>query len=90
MGIEEILNNVKSICKKYKAKKVILFGSFAKGTAVIYSDIDVAVSGVELIDELREELDGIMTLRSFDLVDLDHCSNDLLLEEIEQYGREIL
>ena len=49
MGIEEILKDVKIICKKYKAKKVILFGSYAKGTAVLYSDIDIAVSGVELI-----------------------------------------
>lgn len=90
MGIEEILEEVKKICIKYQADRLLLFGSFAKGTSTRYSDIDIAVSGVEKIEELREELEGILTLHSFDLVDLDNCKSELLLEEIEQYARRIL
>ena len=31
----------------------------------------------------------IPTLYKIDLVDLDTCKNQLLMEDIEQYGREI-
>lgn len=51
-------------------QEVILYGSRAKGTAMERSDIDIAVSGV-------------------DLVNMDICRNQLLLEDIRQYGREI-
>ena len=55
------------------------------------SDIDIAVSGVashEILD-LQENLEEIPTLYTIDLVDLDTCQNQLLLEDIKQYGREI-
>lgn len=68
-----------------------MFGSRAKGTATERSDIDIAVSGVVSHDiyELQEELENIPTLYKIDLVDLDTCKNQLLLEDIKEYGREI-
>jgi len=68
----------------------LLFGSWAKGTANEYSDIDIAVRGTKDIEKLREDIEGILTLRSFDIVDMESCKNELLLKEIEQYGRKIL
>ena len=41
------------------------------------------------IYELQEELEDIPTLYKIDLVDLDTCKNQLLLEDIKEYGREI-
>ena len=38
---------------------------------------------------LQENLEEIPTLYTIDLVDLDTCQNQLLLEDIKQYGREI-
>ena len=78
-------------CRVYDAEKVILFGSRAKGTATERSDIDIAVSGVKSCDvlDLEEKLQDIPTLYTIDLVDLDTCRNQLLLEDIRQYGREI-
>ena len=90
MSIDEILEQVIHICKYHKTKEVILFGSWAKGTANERSDIDIAVRGIKDIEKLREDIEEIPTLRSFDIVDVEHCKNELLLKEIEQYGRKIL
>ena len=53
------------------------------------SDIDIAVSGVGEFDALLEEVEEIPTLYTVDLLDLDTCRNELLLEDIKRYGREI-
>ena len=88
---EKIIEEVARICHSFCAKEVILYGSRAKGTAQERSDIDIAVSGVASSDifELEEALEDIPTLYTIDLVDLDTCKNQLLLEDIKQYGREI-
>lgn len=90
MSIDEILERVINICKHYRIQEVILFGSWAKGTANEFSDVDIAIKGAEDIERLREAIEEIPTLRSFDIVDMDNCKNELLLKEIEQYGRKIL
>lgn len=90
MMVDKILEQVKIIGEKYRADQVILFGSFAKGTATKYSDIDIAVSGVKDMELFRQDIEEIETLRSFDIVDMETCRNELLLEEIKQYGRKIL
>lgn len=91
MRVDEVITEIVQRCKTYGAYKIILFGSRAKGTATERSDIDIAVSGVDSCDmlELQENLEDIPTLYTIDLVDLDTCRNQLLLEDIEQYGREI-
>ena len=89
MQIEEILQEIIRICKNNSVTKVILFGSRAKGTALERSDIDIAVCGVEDIEKLQEELEDITTLYTIDVVDMDECGNELLLEDIKQYGRKI-
>lgn len=90
MTIDEIMQNITRLCKKYHAKEALLFGSRAKGTATERSDFDIAVSGVQDFDSLVETIEAIPTLYSFDVVNIDACKNDLLLEEIRKYGRKIL
>lgn len=90
MSIDEILKQVIDICKYHKIQEAILFGSWAKETASERSDIDIAVRGVKDIEKLCEDIEEIPTLRSFDIVDIESCKNELLLKEIEQYGRKIL
>ena len=70
MRAEEVMQEVAKLCRSFRVKEVILYGSRAKGTAMERSDIDIAVSGV-------------------DSVNMDTCRNQLLLEDIRQYGREI-
>ena len=85
MQIEEILQEIIRICKNNSVTKVILFGSRAKGTALERSDIDIAVCGIKDIEKLREELE----LYTIDVVDMNECGNESLLEDIKQYGRKI-
>ncbi|EEG87954.1 nucleotidyltransferase domain protein [Coprococcus comes ATCC 27758] len=89
MTINSILEEIINLSKKYSASTVILFGSRAKGTATERSDIDIAVSGIPDTENLREKLDNLPTLYTIDLVNLDECGNQLLLEDIRKYGREI-
>ena len=91
MRVEEVIAEITQRCKNYGAKRIILFGSRAKDTVTERSDIDIAVAGVASCDiyELQEELEDIPTLYKIDLVDLDTCKNQLLLEDIKEYGREI-
>ena len=91
MRVEDVIEEITQRCRQYGAQEIILFGSRAKGTATERSDIDIAVSGVVSHDiyELQEELENIPTLYKIDLVDLDTCKNQLLLEDIKEYGREI-
>ncbi len=89
MTVETVLQRVKELCKAYGASEVILYGSRAKGTALERSDIDIAVAGVREFDGLEEKIEEIPTLYTVDLLDLDTCRNELLLEDIKKYGREI-
>ena len=89
MNVDEVISRVAVFYREYGAKKVVLYGSRAKGTARERSDIDIAVSGVERFDELVEKVEDIPTLYSVDLLNMDTCRNDLLLEDIKQYGRKI-
>ena len=68
---------------------VILYGSRAMGTVRERSDIDIAVSGVDNFDELVEKVEDLPALYSIDLLNLDTCRNELLLEDIKEYGRKI-
>lgn len=89
MQMNEIMARITSACAAHGATRTVLFGSRAKGTSTDRSDIDIAVSGVRDIGALREALDEIPTLYTIDLVDMDTCTNDLLMEDIERYGHQI-
>ena len=89
MKVEDVIEAAAKLCREFGAKKVILFGSRAKGTALERSDIDIAVSGVENIDLLIQKIEELPTLYSIDIVNMDNCKNELLLEDIRQYGREV-
>lgn len=89
MSVEEVIHAVAGLCQKHFVKEMILFGSRAKGTARERSDIDIAVSGVKDFDLLLDEIERLPTLYTVDVVDLDTCRNQLLLEDIKEYGQEI-
>ena len=89
MTLAKVLEKVKNLCVKYQAEEIILFGSRAKGTALERSDIDIAVSGVNDFDALEEEIEEIPTLYTVDLLNMDTCRNELILEDIIKYGRKI-
>ena len=89
MDADKVLREAVALCQEHGAGRVVLFGSRAKGTALPESDIDIAVSGVQDVEALREALEELPTLYKIDLVSLDDCANELLLEDIAKYGREM-
>ncbi|MBQ8184840.1 MAG: nucleotidyltransferase domain-containing protein [Lachnospiraceae bacterium] len=89
MEISQIMEQIVSRCEFYNAQTVILFGSRAKGTHTARSDFDIAVKGVADIEGLRNALEEIPTLYKIDVVDLDTCRNELLMEDIAAYGRKV-
>ncbi len=89
MTAQEVIQEVAKLCRSFHAREVILYGSRAKGTARERSDIDIAVAGADDFDSLLEKAEELPTLYSIDLLNLDTCKNQLLLEDIRQYGRKI-
>lgn len=87
MEIEEILERVKQACKKNDVSRLILFGSFAKGTSHAKSDIDIAVYGDFDYFSLLEDLEQIETLREFDVVDMRTSVSSTLQNDIIKYGK---
>lgn len=74
------------LAKRHGIRKVILFGSRARGDNWERSDIDLAVSGGD-IGEFREAVDEeAWTLLMFDVVNLDKGISEELQEEIDRDG----
>lgn len=89
MPVSEVIDQVTAICRANGVRRLDLFGSFAKGTAVPRSDIDFVVYGCEDILRLEEALMEIDTLRKIDIFDYDSIRNEFLLEDIRKYGKQI-
>lgn len=66
-------------------KKVILFGSRARGDNRERSDVDLAVSGGDAV-RFSLGVEDLPTLLSFDVVDLDGAVQPELLESIRREG----
>lgn len=83
LGIQE---DIIKLARKYQIEKVILFGSRARGDNREKSDIDLAVSGGNIV-EFRLDIDEeVHTLLMFDVVNLDGPVYRPLLESIEKEG----
>lgn len=83
----EIQNQIRKFAKDCVLDKVILFGSRARGTNRERSDIDLAVSGENVLrfEELLEEQAD--TLLTFDVVNLDEIVSDKLRTSIDREGQ---
>lgn len=89
MDVDEVIAQVERICKADGVKKLSLFGSFAKGTAAFTSDLDFVVYGCEDMDKLEQDLETIDTLRKIDIFEFESINNELLLEDIRTYEKQI-
>ena len=77
-----------ALAQKYDVKKVILFGSRARGDNWERSDIDLAISGGNrtMFSLDVDEIEIVPTLLMFDVVDLDNGCNEELRAEIARDG----
>ena len=81
---KEVIEEIRNFARKYQVKKVILFGSRARGDYKRTSDIDIAVSGGDFAKFALDVEEETSTLLEFDIVNLDREMQDELREAIER------
>ena len=95
MNVQTIIQQTSSIIRKHLPSdyRIVLFGSQANGNALTASDVDIAVVGKEKVSpsimaKIRDEVDGIRTLRGIDVVDL-MTVDESYRKNVLSYAKEI-
>lgn len=84
----EVMEEIIKAAQNNRIKKLIIFGSRARGDFKETSDIDIAVSGGDF-NVFVQDMEETSTLLKFDLIDLDSPIENNLLESIRREGRVI-
>ena len=76
-------------------EKCIIFGSRAKGSYKSGSDVDIALKGEKVTDEVSDRLNLLLNETSsmpyyFDVLNYNSISNEKLKEHIDRIGIEFL
>jgi len=61
--MEIVERYVEKICENYNVYAIILFGSYAKGTENVDSDIDIAIITDDFEEDIFDEVLNLMKLR---------------------------
>ena len=86
-GIKDaVLSSLCDLAAYYSIKKLILFGSRARGDYHRTSDIDLAASGGNVVGFTLAVEENVPTLLKFDIVDLNGAVRKELREAIEKEG----
>jgi predicted nucleotidyltransferase len=83
---EQLLQVIKVLAVKHNIQKVVIFGSRARGDFKERSDIDLAVSGGDVVAFTFAVEEETPTLLMFDVVNLDREVHQKLLDSIEKEG----
>ena len=87
IGINDSLKNeIIKLARLYGIRKLTLFGSRARGDFHKTSDIDIAVSGGDVVGFSIDVNEETNTLLKFDVINLDGPVQKELLESIEREG----
>lgn len=86
--MEKLYNTIANLGKQYSAKKIVLFGSRARGDNREKSDIDIAVFGMPKENHVffAQAVENLPTLLQFDIVFVSSETSALLLENIRKDG----
>jgi len=88
MGIgEQVIEEIKSLAQQHDVEKVILFGSRARGDYCRASDIDLAVSGGNVMGFTLDVEEKTSTLLTYDVIDLNKELQAGFREVIEKEGK---
>lgn len=90
--MEELYNQLAALAKRYGARRLVLFGSRARGDNRYNSDIDLAVYGMPENNRAEFWLDceELPTLLKFDIVHIKDGMNPAFLENIKKDGVELM
>lgn len=83
---DRVLTEIRSLAREHHVKRVILFGSRARGNFHRTSDIDLAVSGGDIVSFALDVEDRTWTLLKYDVVNMDQPVQEELKESIEKEG----
>ena len=83
----KVIAEIRHFAEIYQVKKVLLFGSRARGDFRRTSDIDLAVEGGDFVRFALDVDEETSTLLKFDIVDLGRNIQEELLESIRREGR---
>lgn len=83
---KEVMSALITLAEKYNVDRLILFGSRARGDYHKTSDIDLAVTGGNVVRFMLDVEDTTPTLLKYDIVDLDSSVQHELRESIEKEG----
>ncbi|MCC8139021.1 MAG: nucleotidyltransferase domain-containing protein [Lachnospiraceae bacterium] len=84
---ENVIEEIQELARQHHIKKVILFGSRARGDYRRVSDIDLAACGGDIARFSLDVEEETSTLLKFDVVNLDAAVQPELLASIEKDGR---
>ena len=86
--MKRIYQSIADLGKQFKADKIVLFGSRARGDNRERSDIDIAVFGVskEKQPAFIQAVGSLPTLLDFDIVFITDNTNEALMKNIIQDG----
>ena len=86
--VERVYEQIADFAREAGARRVVLFGSRARGTNGPHSDIDLAVEGCPDFSALEARLqDDLWSLLRIDIVNLDGPVSAALRQEISRDGR---
>ena len=83
---DRIIREISSFAQEHSISKIILFGSWARGTNTERSDIDIAVYGGDFDGFYWDIKEKTQSLLMFDIVQADSPISVELKEEIEKDG----
>ena len=81
-----VISEIRSLAARYGIKRILLFGSRARGDYRRDSDIDLAVSGGDIARFRLALEEETSTLLQYDVIDLDSTRSPELLEAISKEG----
>ena len=83
---DELMNSIIEIGRRCGIERIILFGSRARGDYRERSDIDLAVSGGDVVMFSLDVDEETPTLLFFDVVNLSESVQQELLDSIDREG----
>ena len=83
---EQVLAEINKLAETYQIKKVVLFGSRARGDFRERSDIDLAVYGGDFARFSLDVDEKTWTLLQYDFVDMNQSVQPELIAAIEKEG----